>query len=124
MELRLFKPRIIDLPEAYRPQIEEMPGDLRRIAEEIEAILPQMGVRLTLILAQIFPGQDMYMRSAKEVLAAARDRMMRDHYDAPNSNITAKDLATQTGLSLGHVEKILGRVNEVQESKQLNLWER
>jgi len=120
--LQLFKQNIIDVPEAYRPRIEELPGDLRRVAEAVESVLPEMGVRLTLILAQGFPGQHMYFRSVKEILINYRDEAMRSEYDL--GNITAKELATRTGLSLGHVEKILARAGKEVEDRQMKLFER
>lgn len=120
--LTAFKRQIIDIPEEYRPDIDELPGDLRRIATAIEEAIPGMGVRLTLILAQIFPGQHMYFRSAEEFLIAYRDEAIRTEYD--QGNVTAKELATKTGLSLRHVEKILSgppSQDELQE-RQMRLF--
>ena len=98
---------IIDIPEPYRPTIEELPGDLRRIAAAIERHIPGEGVRLTLLLAQVFGGMPVYFRQVKQYLRPIRDDAIRAQYD--QGGITAKELAMLHRVSLSTVEKILAR---------------
>lgn len=112
---------LIHLPLEYHPAIEELPGDLKRIAEAIEAGIPGEGVRLTLLLAQVFHGQPVYFRTIENLIRRWRDDRMRAEYDS--DLITAKELATKNRLSLRQVENILAqpdsrRMNE----KQLKLF--
>ena len=112
----MFEP-LIHLPPEYHPAIEELPGDLKRIAEAIEAGIPGEGVRLTLLLAQVFHGQPVYFRTVAPLIRRWRDDRMRAEYDG--GLITAKELATKARLSLRQVENILSqpdarRVNERQ----------
>ena len=108
---------IIEIPEAYRPTIDNLPGDLRRIAAAIEASIPGEGVRLTLLLAQVFPGLPLYFRKVDEYLRAIRDDAIRAEYDL--GGITAKELALKYRLCLRQIEKILAR-----PSSQVELQER
>ncbi|WP_169701498.1 hypothetical protein [Desulfobulbus propionicus] len=96
---------IVHLPEQYYPPIEDMPGDLRRVADAIEEHLPGSGVRLTLLLAQIFHGQPVYFRSVKRFITAWQHDCIRAEYD--QGGCTAKVLATKFRLSMRTVEKIL-----------------
>lgn len=118
-----FRREIIDIPEAWRPNIEDLPGDLKRIAEAIERHIPGQGVRMTLLIAQVFPGQTAYFRNPVKWMIAWRDDAMRAAYD--QGGVTAKDLATITGLCTRQVEKILARPDSQAElkDKQLRLFE-
>lgn len=112
---------LIHLPPEYHPPIDELPGDLRRIAEAIEAGIPGEGVRLTLLLAQVFHGQPVYFRTVDHLIRRWRDDRLRAEYDGGQT--TAKELATKSRLSLRQVENILSqpdtrRVNE----KQMRLF--
>ena len=97
----------IDIPEPYRPRIEDLPGDLRLLAESIERHLAGQGVRLTLLLAQEFGGQPVYLRKVDDLVARIRDDAIRARYDA--GGITARELARETGLCLRQIERILAR---------------
>jgi len=112
----MFRKPIIDIPEEYRPAIDELPGDLQRIAAVIEEVIPEHGVRITLILAQAFPGHPVYFRNPVKVIAAYRDNAMRAEYD--RGGITAKELAIKTGLSLRYVEKILAMPSSQEELEE------
>jgi Mor family transcriptional regulator len=112
---------LIHLPPEYHPAIEDLPGDLKRVAEAIEEGIPGEGVRLTLLLAQVFHGQPVYFRTVEHLIRRWRDDRMRAEYDG--GLFTAKELATKIRLSLRQVENILGqpdarRMNE----KQLKLF--
>jgi len=113
---------IIDIPEFYRPQVDDLPGDLRRIAAAIDDYIPGEGVRLTLLLAQIFPGQHIYIRNARVYLRAIRDDGIRAEYDL--GGITSKELATKYRLCLRQIEKILARPSSQAEleEKQMSLF--
>lgn len=99
--------RIIDLPPGWLPTAPELPGDLRRIAETLEHYLPGQGARLTLLIAQVFPGQSIYLRNPRKWLIARRDAAMKDAYD--EGRLGVKELAARTGLSTRMVEKILAK---------------
>lgn len=116
---------LIHLPPEYHPPIDEMPGDLKRVAEAIEAGIPGMGVRITLLLAQI-PGirsNPVYFRSVDNLIRRWRDDQMRAEYDA--GLITAKELAAKVRLSLRQTENILGKPDTQDElkKKQLKLFD-
>jgi len=102
--------RLVDLPLEYLPQPEDLPGDLARIAREVESFLPGQGVRLTLALCQIFPGQTIYFRNPGRWLRAWRDQVIRNVYDEGGETI--KTLATATGLSCRQIEIILAQSPE------------
>ena len=97
--------RIIDLPKGWLPEAGDLPGDLGRIAETLEHYLPGQGARLTLLIAQVFPGQNIYLRNPRKWLIARRDAAIREAYD--EGRLGVKELAARTGLSTRMVEKIL-----------------
>lgn len=112
---------LIHLPPEYHPDIEDLPGDLKRIAEAIEEGIPGEGVRLTLLLAQVFHGQPVYFRTIDNLIRRWRDDRMRAEYDA--GGVTAKELATKLRLSLRQVENILGQPDARRmDEKQLKLF--
>lgn len=113
-------PDVIHLPEEYWPAIEELPGDLRRVAEAIDEHIPGDGVRLTLLLAQIFHGQPVYFRSIKRYLTSLQHDRIRADYDL--GGVTAKVLATRYRLSLRQVEKILSSPGKTTDERQLRLF--
>lgn len=114
---------LIHLPPEYHPPIEELPGDLKRIAEAIEAGIPGEGVRLTLLLAQVFHGQPVYFRTITNLIRRWRDDQLRAEYDL--GLITAKEGATKVRLSLRQVENILGQPDTRRmEEKQMKLFSR
>lgn len=112
---------LIHLPPEYHPPIDELPGDLKRIAEAIEAGIPGEGVRLTLLLAQVFHGQPVYFRTIEHLIRRWRDDRVRAEYDG--GLVTAKELATKIRLSLRQVENILGQPDARRmEEKQMRLF--
>lgn len=95
---------VVDIPEEYLPKIDELPGELPRIAKVIEGRYPGMGVPITLLLAQTYPGQPIYLHGVKKITDAVRNDAIRAKYDL---GFTVKQLATDTGLSTRQVERIL-----------------
>lgn len=116
MSILDFRRAIIDIPEAWRPKIEELPGTLKWMAEVIERHIPGQGVRLTLLIAQAFPGQSLYILSAEKWIRGYRDEFMRSAYD--QGGVTVKELAAMTGLCTRQVEKILARPSSQKELKE------
>ena len=114
--------RIIEIPAEYRPEIGELPGDLSRIAAAIEEQLPGQGVAITLVLAQVFSGQPLYIRDIKYLLRRLRNDAIRQEYDTGRT--TMLRLATRWGLSHVRIKQILaqpaGRMDR--EDKQLSIW--
>ena len=114
---------IINIPEPYRPSIEELPGDLSRVAAAIEEHIPGDGVRLTLLLAQIFGGTPVYFRRVDRLLRVMRDDAMRARYDIGDVNM--KEIALLFGVSLSTAERVLGRPSSPaaqQQEKQGKLF--
>ena len=112
---------LIHLPHEYHPAIGDLPGDLKRIAEAIEAGMPGNGVRITLLLAQVFHGQPVYFRTVDNLIRGWRDDRMRAEYDT--GLITAKELATKNRLSLRQTENILAQPDSRRmKEKQLTLF--
>jgi Mor family transcriptional regulator len=98
-----------DIPTEYRPSIEELPGELSRIAYEIEQHRSGQGVELTIFLAQIFRGQEIYFRNIDSLKRGMRDDAIRAEYD--KGGITVRRLAAKYGLSQSQIEKTLARPN-------------
>lgn len=114
--------KIVDIPREYWPDIGELPGDLSRIAEAIEEQLPGQGVFITLLLAQIFPGQPLYIRDIKYLIRRMRDDAIRGEYDSTDT--TMLRLATSYKLSHARIKQILaqpGSQKEMEE-KQIRMW--
>lgn len=114
--------KVIEIPDAYLPEIDELPGDLRRIAEEVELVWPGYGVKVALLLGQLFPGIPLYPHNIKNLVRQIRDDGIRSEYD--RGNVTAKDLAVKNKLSLRRVEQILAQVPSQKEveCKQMSLF--
>lgn len=110
---------IMDIPEEYWPGIDDLPGDLAFIARGLEAQLPGQGVRLTLILAQVFKGQPLYIRNIDELLRRVRDDAIRREYDKGGR---VKEIAAAFGLSVRWVEDILSRADQAPEERQMRLF--
>lgn len=110
--------KVVEVPEQYRPAIEELPGDLQRIAEHIDEHRPGQGVPLTLFLAQVFRGQNLYLRNIDFLLREIRDDAIRQAYD---QGAKIKDLALTWGLSTRMVEYILAKPGKKEEN-QLQLF--
>lgn len=105
------------------PQIEDLPGELSRVAAAIEEHMPGDGVRITLQLAQIFHGQEVYFRRVDGILRALRDDAMRARYD--KGGITTKGIALLFGVSQSTAEKVLSKPDSqaALQAKQGKLWE-
>ena len=111
------------LPAEYMPEIDELPGDLARIAAAIDDALPGRGVELTLIIAQVFPGQPLYIRNIEYLIRRRRDDAIRDRYD--QGGVTMLALACEYQLSLARIKQILAQPGEgesEEEGKQLRMF--
>jgi len=113
----------IEIPEEYRPEIDHLPGDLARIAEMIEEHWPSMGVVLTLFLAQVFRGQNLYFRNIDYLIRQIRDDAIRKEY---NEGHKVREIALKWRLSKRWVEDILSRPGKMDQDesaeRQLNLF--
>lgn len=120
--LAQFRRPVVHLPDQWLPEIEALPGELKYIAEAIEQHMPGMGVRTTLLLAQVFPAQHLYIRKADKFILNWRNSVMRSLYD--QNAVTGKELAGLTGLSTRQVWDILGSPDSQaeQEKKQMRLF--
>jgi len=96
---------IINIPPEYQPEIADLPGALEQVAEAIEAHIPGQGVRLTLILSQVFAGQYVYFRNTNMFVLSWRNDRIRADYDL--GGVTVKALASKYRLCQRSVEKIL-----------------
>lgn len=121
-EILGYRKVIIDLPEQWQPSIDELPGDLRRVATTLERRIPGQGVRLTLLIAQEFPGQYVRFCNPRKFLDRWRNQVMRDRYD---QGATVRALATATGLSDRQVISILNEEGgQKKPSNQLELFKK
>ncbi|MBU0944255.1 MAG: hypothetical protein KJ804_12355 [Proteobacteria bacterium] len=111
--------KVVKIPEEYWPEIDALPGDLAFIARGLEQYLPGSGVQVTLILAQVFKGQPLYIRGIEELLLKIRNDAIRKEYD---SGAKVKELAFKFDLSVRWVEDILAREEQSQEDKQMRLF--
>ncbi len=108
----------IEIPEEYWPEPEELPSDLRRVAIEVERVWPGNGVKVALILGQLFAGIPIYPANMGKILRKIRDDAIRAEYDA--GGVIAKDLALKYNLSQRSVEKILAQDSESRKSGNRN----
>lgn len=111
--------KVVKIPKEYWPDIEELPGDLTFIARGIEEHLPGDGVRITLLLAQIFKSQGLYFHSVKELLLQIRNDAIRKE-SADGAKV--RELAYRFDLSTRWIEDILSRLDEKPEDKQMRLF--
>lgn len=115
---------LIHIPKTYRPTPEDLPGDLSRIAEAIEEHLPDKGVELTLMLAQIFGGQPVYFHKVEYLLRQIRDDAMRCEYD--QGGITMVELAHKYNICHSRVKQILSVPSKTSQQelkkRQRKLW--
>ena len=115
----MIEKKVIDIPEPYRPKIEDLPGELSRIAAVIEQHRPGQGVELTLFMAQVFRGQNLYFRNIDYLIRQIRDDAIRRGYD---QGAKVKDLALRWHLSKRWVEEILARTGKEAADAQLSLF--
>lgn len=107
--------RIIEIPEEYLPEIDELPGDLARIATEVEEVWPGMGVKIAILIAQLFKGVPIYPHNIDKLLLRIRDDSIRGEYDG---GAKVKDLAIKYKLSTRWVENILAQPPSQEELKK------
>lgn len=96
-----------EIPIEYRPSIDELPGELSRVALDIEKHRPGQGVELTIFLAQVFKGQEIYFRNIDALERRMRDDAIRSEYD--RGGITMRRLAAKYRLTQRSIERILSR---------------
>jgi Mor family transcriptional regulator len=106
--------KVIRIPKEHWPELHELPGDLAFIARELEEHLPGQGLELTLIIAQIFRGQPLYIRSIDDLLRGLRNDAIRQEYDGGE---TVKKLAQKYQLSTRQIETILSSPASQEELK-------
>ncbi len=116
----LAEKRLIEIPDEYRPAIEELPGELSRIAAEIERYRPGAGVDTTLMLAQVFPGQPLYIRNIRDIIRKMRDDAIRREYDS--GGCTMLELASSYNLSHPRVKQILADPGDKPDNRQQRLF--
>ncbi|ADW16451.1 hypothetical protein Despr_0266 [Desulfobulbus propionicus DSM 2032] len=114
--LRCLRPPVVHLPKDFLPKISDLPGELKTVATAIDEHMPGDGVRLTLLLAQVFPGQHLYLRKPDKFIRLWRNVIMRSIYD--QGNITAHELSSLTGVCERQVWTILGEAADEQQGKQ------
>lgn len=111
--------KIIHIPDEYMPEIKDLPGDLRRIAEAIEEVWPDHGVKVALLLGQLFPGVPLYPHNIERLVRRMRDDKLRAEYD--QGGVTMKELAIKTRLSKRRIEQIMSQAPSQEELKDRQL---
>ena len=113
--------RVIEIPEEYLPTIEEMPGELLMVAEGVEEVWPGYGVKVALLLGQLFPGVPVYMHNVKDLVRRIRNDAIHKEKDQGS---TIKMLAIKYNLSTRQIENILAVQpgQEVLKSRQKSLF--
>lgn len=104
-------------PINITPKVEELPGDLSRLAAIIEQITPGKGVETVLRIAAEFKGTYIYCHSTDALWRAARDRWIREQYDA---GTRVPDIARAIERSERRVWTILGK--EPEDDRQMKLF--
>ena len=110
----------IRIPDEYLPKASDLPGDLQRIALGFEGEYPGQGVRITITLAQLFGGQNLYIRKADEFIRRWRNDSIRRRYN--QGDITVSELVSLFGLSASRLFEILGSAAEIADDRQLPLF--
>lgn len=106
------------IPEEYMPEADELPGDLRLIAMAVNKYLPGMGVKVAMILAREFRGQNLYCRNIDYLEKQIRDDAIREAYDQGARII---ELGLKWSLCRSAVEKIVSRPDTA-EARQLKMF--
>ncbi len=106
--------KVIQIPKEHWPDVNDLPGDLAFIARELEEHLPGQGLELTLLIAQIFRGQPLYIRSIDDLLRNLRNDAIRQAYD---NGTPVKRLAQKYQLSTRQIETILSSPSSQEELK-------
>ncbi len=102
----------IFIPDDEMPDISQLPEDLQMMANEI-------GVPMTIKLAQLFAGTPIRTGGIKGLLRNHRNKMIRKACDEGQ---TILSLARKWTLDQRTVSKIANRVDDP-ASKQMRLWE-
>ncbi len=112
---------IIEIPEEYLPAPEELPGDLEMLATGIEEVWPDHGVKVAIILAQLFHGVPIYLRNVDHLIRRMRDDAIRAEYD---HGASVRELAVKNKLSTRQIQNILAQAPSQEElkKKQMNLF--
>lgn len=93
------------LPADMFPTIDELPGDLSKLAAIIDAVVPGQGVTIVIRITEMFRGTTIYCHNMDALTRKARDRWVRDHFDAGDR---VPDIARTVNLSERRVWEILG----------------
>lgn len=115
------KLKLIVIPEEYLPKADDLPGDLALVATQVEEVWPEHGVKVAILLAQLFPGIPIYLRNVKHLIRRVRDDGIRSEYDAGEK---VRELAIKNKLSTRQIENILSQAPSQEEvaSKQMSLF--
>ncbi len=107
--------KLIEIPAEYLPAPAELPGDLGMLATEIEEVWPGYGVRVAIVLAQLFPGIPIYLRNVNHLIRRMRDDAIRAEYDNGGK---VRELAIKNKLSTRQIEHILSQAPSQEELKK------
>ena len=72
-----------------------------------------------MFLAQVFRGQNLYVRNVDDIIRRIRDDAIRREYDA---GVTVRELVSNCRLSQRSVEKIISRPDSDMGGRQLKLF--
>ncbi|MBM9605950.1 Mor transcription activator family protein [Desulfopila inferna] len=117
----MSKSKMIEIPEEYLPEISQLPGDLALIASSVEDVWEGNGVRVAILLGQLFPGVPMYIHNLRDITMRIRNDAIRTEYD---QGAKVKQLAIKYKLSTRQIENILAEPpsQEQLKNKQIKLF--
>ncbi len=95
---------LVEIPEKYVPSIESLPDGLPWIANEVEGYLPGKGIAYALLMAQVFRGQRLYIRSIDSQMIQIRNRAVNAEFKA---GVAHSVLRQRFGLSVEELAKVL-----------------
>ena len=106
--------RLVEIPEEYMPKIDELPGDLAQVAAAIDDVWPGNGVKVAIMLGQLFPGVPLYICNVRHLVRQIRNDAIRSEYDHGER---VKRLAIKYKLSTRQIENILAEPPSQDELK-------
>lgn len=92
---------ILGIPEEYVASADNLPEGLQMVASEVESYLPGKGIFYALLLAQIFGGSHIYVRSIDKELLQRRDAAVHTELKA---GVTSAMVAERFGMTRAEVE--------------------
>ena len=94
---------VLGIPEQYVASIESLPDGLQFVANEIELYLPGKGIFYAILLAQVFGGSHIYVRSIDKELINMRDAALRTEFKA---GVPLGMIAERFGMTRAEVETV------------------